>query len=89
MFLYLLRRTESIGHDEVRGAVVIAPGPTEARRVFADASPNVIDHDGPLKCPGGEGSAPWLDTKRSTVRQIGWTASNRKPGVVQVDFNAG
>lgn len=75
MLIYLLKRIGAVDYDEVRGMVVIASDPWEARRIAADAS-----------CD--EGPNVWRDEAMSSCLLIGQSTMTAT-GVVLVDFKAG
>jgi hypothetical protein len=73
--LYLLRRTDRIGYDELAGVVVAAYSEKAARSLAADAN-----------CD--EGAAIWSEPS-TTVELIGRAVPGLPSRIVLRDFNAG
>lgn len=76
MYLYLIARTDNVGHDEVRSVVVAAPTAAMARQAAKD-----IDE-------GDQSPEVWAPATAKLTR-IGTADRRVRAGVVHMDTNPG
>lgn len=82
--IYLITRDEKkVSYDEAAGFVVAAIDEETARTMIADG-----ESAGGSRF-GGEGAAPWLDSRQSTAFMVGRTLPGDEPRVILRDFHAG
>lgn len=76
MYLYLIARTDDVGHDEVRSVVVAASTPALARQTARDIR------------EGDQSPEVWAPAT-ATLTRIGTADRRVRAGVVHMDMNHG
>ena len=73
MYLYLIKRTDDVGHDETESVIIAALAPAPARKIAQSVR-------------GDQLPEVWLS---ASIKNIGKASRDIKPGIVHTAFREG